>query len=149
MMKPREFLVVFARLAVGGVLVYAGFLKAAGPVAEFAAILEAYKLFPSAALTPLALGLPYVEMWVGLFVLSGLYTRYAALIAAILSTAFLSAVGSALARGLDLASCGCFGPDTLKPQHTLAIDVVLLALSLVIVKLGKLPPPLSLDRTLS
>src|SRR5262245_20810692 len=99
-MKAADVLGVVARLAVGGVLIYAGFVKAAGPTAEFAAAIAGYKLLPAAWLTPLALALPYIEMWVGLFVLCGLYTPRASLAAALLLAVFLAAVVSALARGI-------------------------------------------------
>jgi len=143
-----DVLTILARLVVGTVLMYAGFMKAVGPSAEFAAFLEAYKLFPPWLLSPLAIAVPYVEMWVGLFVLTGFYTRQALLAAAALFTVFLLALGSTLVRGIDLASCGCFGADALSPRYTMILDTVLLALSLVSSKQAKLPSPLSLDRAL-
>jgi hypothetical protein len=123
-------------------------MKAVGPSAEFAAILEAYKLFPSSLLAPLSVGLPYVEMWVGLFVLTGLCTRQASLAASFLFAIFLIVLGSALLRGLDLTSCGCFGADSLSPRHTLFLDVLLLSLSLATFRFARLPPPCSLDRSI-
>ena len=113
--RLNDLVVLLSRLAIGGVLLYAGFMKAVGPSAEFAAALETYKLFPSSFLSPLAIGVPYVEMWAGLFLLTGLYTRQAALIAAILFISFLTFISSTFLRGIDLASCGCFGsfrPDS-------------------------------------
>jgi len=148
-MTPKNFLSLAPRLVVGLVLLYAGFLKAAGPAAEFAAALAAYHLFPSVLLSTLALAIPYVEMWVGLFVLAGLYTRYAASAAAALFCAFLLVLLSALLRGIDLASCGCFGAETLSPRWTVMMDTVLLSLSLWIRRQSKSSPPLSLDRTLN
>ena len=100
-LKPGEILCLAARVMIGGVLLYAGFMKATGPSAEFAALLEAYKLFPSSLLSPLSLAVPYIEMWVGLFLMAGLYTRQAALASALLFTAFIIAVGSTFARGIE------------------------------------------------
>jgi uncharacterized membrane protein YphA (DoxX/SURF4 family) len=146
--RPGEIIALLARLAVGGVLLYAGFLKALSPSAEFAAVLEAYKLFPASFLTPLSIALPYVEMWVGLFMLTGFCTRLAALAATLLSCAFLTTVGSAFLRGIDLAHCGCFGPQSLTPRHTMVLDIALLILSLIVFQASKLPPLLSLDRSI-
>ena len=123
-------------------------MKAVGPVAEFAGMIEAYKLLPAALVTPSATALPYIEMWVGLFVLTGFYTRQAAIVAAILFGTFLIALGSTLVRGIDLASCGCFGADALSPRYTVVMDTVLLAFSILIYKQSTVPPPLSLDKTL-
>lgn len=136
-------------MAVGGVLMYAGFMKATGPAAEFAANLAAYKLFPSFLVSPLSLGVPYLEMWVGLFVFAGLYSRYASFAAAALFTAFVLVLGSALLRGIDLTTCGCFGSDTLSPRYTILMDIVLLALSLMSAKINRFTPSWSLDKTLS
>jgi uncharacterized membrane protein YphA (DoxX/SURF4 family) len=145
-MRPSDLVVTAARLVIAGILLYAGFMKAAGPSAEFAALLETYKLFPSSFLSPLSLVVPYVEMWVGLFLLTGFYTRLSALAAALLFAGFIFAVGSALLRGIDLASCGCFGAESLAPRYTIVLDLFCLGLALTTVKLAKLPPPFSLDR---
>ena len=45
-LRTEDIIILFARLAIGGVLLFAGFMKAVGPSAEFAAILSTYKLFP-------------------------------------------------------------------------------------------------------
>ena len=140
---------LLARLIVGGVFVYAGFLKASGQTAEFAGLVAAYKILPAFLVVPFATGLPYVEMWVGLFILAGLYTRYAAVAAGILNTIFLAVLLSTFARGIDLVSCGCFGADALSPRYTLILDGVLIVLSLVIYRLGRFSPRWSLDQTLS
>jgi uncharacterized membrane protein YphA (DoxX/SURF4 family) len=136
------------RLVVGGVLVYAGFMKAIGPSAEFAAIISAYKLLPAALVTPFSIALPYIEMWVGLFVLTGFWTRQAAVAATVLFSVFFMALASTLIRGIDLASCGCFGPDAMSPRSTIVMDAALLALSILIYRQAIVPPPFSLDRSL-
>jgi len=144
--RANDLVILFSRLAIGSVLLYAGFMKAVGPSAEFAAVLETYKLFPPSLLTPLAIGLPYVEMWTGLFLLAGLYSRQAALLSTLLFASFLTVISAAFLRGIDLSSCGCFGSDILSPRYTFILDVGLLVLSLTTFRLTKLPPPLSLDR---
>ncbi|MBK7574752.1 MAG: hypothetical protein IPI26_05700 [Elusimicrobia bacterium] len=55
----------------GAVLVFSGFLKAIRPPEEFAALLSDYWILPPALLVPLARGVPWVEMWVGLCLLTG------------------------------------------------------------------------------
>jgi len=58
-MKPKEMIVLIARLAVGGVLIYSGFSKAIAPGAEFAAAIAAYKILPSDLIPTLAMVWPY------------------------------------------------------------------------------------------
>ena len=127
------------RLAVGSVLCYAGFLKAVAPSAEFAAAIEAYHLLPPFMLDPMAFALPWIEMWVGIFLVAGFMTREAAIAASVLFVLFLGVILSALTRGIDLASCGCFGSDVFSPRHTLVVDSFLLifSLSLVFLKPSK------------
>jgi uncharacterized membrane protein YphA (DoxX/SURF4 family) len=141
-----KYVQLFIRCLVGGILVYAGFMKAVGPSAEFAAVIAAYKILPVAAVTPMSIGLPYLEMWIGLFVLCGFYTRQASIAAMILVGSFSLALLSTLLRGIDLTSCGCFGADSLSPRYTIILDVILLALAIVSYRESKMPPPYSLDR---
>jgi uncharacterized membrane protein YphA (DoxX/SURF4 family) len=141
-----KYVQLIARVIVGGILAYAGFMKAVGPSAEFAAVIAAYKILPAAAVTPMSIALPYVEMWVGLFVLCGFYTRQASIAAILLVGSFSLALLSTLLRGIDLASCGCFGADSLPPRYTIILDLILLALTIASYRESKTAPPYSLDR---
>jgi uncharacterized membrane protein YphA (DoxX/SURF4 family) len=131
-LTPAGMTALISRLVVGGVLVYAGFMKAVGPAAEFAASIEGYKILTPGLITPLSLALPWVEMWVGLFILTGYYTRPAAGAAALMFLTFIGAMGSALLRNLNLYSCGCFGYDSFSPHYTILGDILLLSLSLAL-----------------
>jgi len=139
---------IITRAIVGGVLLYAGFMKAIGPSAEFAALISAYKILPAALIGPFAIGLPYVEMWVGLFLLFGFYTRQASVATLVLISSFSMALLSSLLRGIDLVSCGCFGADSLSPRYTIVLDMILLVLSIVSYRQSKIPPAYSLDKVL-
>jgi len=143
--RGSDLLSLAARLIVGGVLCYAGFLKAVAPSAEFAAAIEAYHLFPTYMLDPIAFALPWIEMWIGIFLVAGFLVRPAAAAASALFVLFLGVVGSALARGIDLSSCGCFGTDLFSPRHTLIMDAGLLLISLALVVLKPRKHPLALD----
>jgi uncharacterized membrane protein YphA (DoxX/SURF4 family) len=103
----RPWLATAARLLLGGVLVAAGALKLPDPAAAERAV-RAYRLVPEVLVSPLAFGLPVVEIAVGLALLAGVFVRTAALASAALLVVFLAAVGSAWARGLQI-DCGCFG----------------------------------------
>lgn len=133
------------RLIVGGVLCYAGFMKAVAPYQEFAAAIEAYKILPSALLSPLAFSLPWVEMWVGIFLVAGFMTRQAAMAASVLFVLFLGAVVSALSRGIDLSSCGCFGGEIFSPRHTMVMDLILLVISITLTLLKSRKQRFALD----
>jgi uncharacterized membrane protein YphA (DoxX/SURF4 family) len=132
MIKPADVLSLVGRLLVGGVLIYAGFSKALAPAAEFAAALANYHLFPSAWLTPMAWAVPWLEIWAGLFLVAGLYTRWAAGCSAALFAVFLTVLTLAKLRHIDLTSCGCFGAETLSPAITFKMDATLLVIALLV-----------------
>jgi uncharacterized membrane protein YphA (DoxX/SURF4 family) len=152
------WLVLVCRLAVGIVFVLAGAAKLAAP-GSFAAALAAYDVLPPAALRPLTLTLPLVELLVGVWLALGLFTRAAAWAAVALLATFMAAIGQALLRGISLEDCGCFGGLTQAvPALTsvlggsslgwrdVARDAIYAALALA-VAIGR-AAPLSLDRRL-
>ena len=135
-----------ARLIPGGILVYAGFLKALAPAAEFAAAIANYKLLPASALLPVSTAMPWIEMWVGLFLIVGLFTRWAARAAAVLYLSFVVMITTTFLRGISLESCGCFGSEIFPPQATFGIDVGMLVVCLLVAwSSRKEDPTLSLD----
>jgi putative oxidoreductase len=103
-------------LVVGGVFLYACYDKILEP-RKFAAIVYRYQVIgPSAALgflpaNLLAVTLPWVELVVGVLLVSGFWRREAAAVAGALLIVFLAAVGIATAQGIDLQNCGCFSVD--------------------------------------
>lgn len=96
-----------ARVVLGGVLLVAGAIKVADPVTSEQAV-RAYDLLPSALVSPVGWGLPFLEVAIGLLLLVGYGTRIAAAVGGVLMIVFIAAVGSAWARGLSI-DCGCFG----------------------------------------
>jgi putative oxidoreductase len=100
-------------LAVGGVFLYACWEKILEP-RQFAAIVYRYQVIgPNATVgflpaNLLTVTLPWLELVVGLVLLSGFWRREAALVAGALLILFLAAVGIATAQGIDLQNCGCF-----------------------------------------
>jgi uncharacterized membrane protein YphA (DoxX/SURF4 family) len=93
---------------------------------HFRAQVAAYKLLPHALVTPFAYGLPFLETFVGVYLLLGLLVAPAAILTCVLMAAFLIAQAQAWSRGLSL-DCGCFG--TLSQQRvgfwSIARDAVL------------------------
>jgi uncharacterized membrane protein YphA (DoxX/SURF4 family) len=102
------FAVFILRVAVGAIFVWAGASKF-GHADVFAAQIAAFRIVPHALVAPLALLLPLFEIVLGGYLVLGLYTRMAAVIAALQLAIFATAIGSAVMHGLSL-SCGCFGP---------------------------------------
>jgi len=97
------------RLPLALVFLYAAWEKIADPE-SFAQTIANYRLFPGWSIGPLALILPFVELWAALLLFTGKWRKASALILALLLISFITAVGFNLGRGLDF-DCGCFGPS--------------------------------------
>jgi putative oxidoreductase len=100
-------LLLAARVALGGLFVYAGASKALDP-AQFAEDIGHYRLLPHALALVLAVYLPWLEIICGGAVLARWRYRGALSLLAALCGIFALALGSAWWRGLDI-ECGCFG----------------------------------------
>jgi uncharacterized membrane protein YphA (DoxX/SURF4 family) len=141
------FVALALRIGLGGLLVVSGVLKAIdGPVANAASV-AGYQLLPHALIAPFGAIFPYVEIVVGGYLLAGLFTRAAALVAAALFGAFAFAVGWATAHGLTI-NCGCFGSYAVEHPSWLHVagDVALTAAALALARLGH--GPYSIDERL-
>jgi len=136
--------VLIARVAVGMIFIWAGASKI-GHADVFAAQITAFRIVPHALIAPLALLLPFFEVLLGGYLVAGLYTRVAAVVAAVQLAIFATAIGSAVARGLSL-SCGCFGPgDKTVTSWPEVVRDVLFALVAAFVA-WRAPGMLALDR---
>lgn len=96
-----------ARLALAGVLLWAGGAKLGDLDGSIRAV-NAYQLLDPDLARVVGAALPLVEVAVGLFLLTGLATRFAAAAAGTLMAVFVAGIASAWARGLRI-DCGCFG----------------------------------------
>jgi uncharacterized membrane protein YphA (DoxX/SURF4 family) len=136
--------VLVLRVGLGAVFLVAGVLKI-GHADDFASQITGFQLLPAPLIAPLALLLPFLETMVGLYLIAGLFTAFAAWCAALEMAIFAGAIASAVVRGL-YTSCGCFGPSdhTMTSWPEVARDLGL-ALAGVVVAL-RAPGALSLDR---
>lgn len=130
------WIVLACRLIVGATFLYASLDKLAHPVA-FAQSVHNYHLLPLSLLHPFALFLPALEATVGVALLAGFWRRGAALLGTVMAAMFLTALGSAIARGLDI-SCGCFQTSG---GHTVSADLLLTDTLLLIACLWLLVAP--------
>jgi uncharacterized membrane protein YphA (DoxX/SURF4 family) len=110
------------RLLVGGIFAVAGAVKITDP-AGFAVEAANYRLLPGALVNLMAITLPWIEVLAGGLLVIGVWRRASAAVIAVLMAAFIVAITSALARGLDVR-CGCFGKLSARPAglKTLAQD---------------------------
>jgi len=106
---PRRFALT-ARLILGGVFIYASFDKILHPAA-FAEAVFNYQILPAQLINLMALILPWLELILGVLLLSGIWVSGAVLGVNLLMVTFLAALVFNTARGLNI-SCGCFSTET-------------------------------------
>ena len=123
-----------ARVVLGAVWLWAAVAKMVDPQQAVVAV-RAYRLLPEFLVRPVAWGLPFLELAVGVLLILGLRTRLAAVLSLGLLCVFTASVASAWVRGLSI-TCGCFGGGGVAPRvdwttyaKELARDVGLMALS--------------------
>jgi putative oxidoreductase len=103
----NPLLVRVCRIGIGLVMLAAALGKIGDPVA-FSSQIHHYHLMPIAAENLLAIALPWIELLAGLALVLGVHARSGAWLSAAMIIVFTLAVGTAVARGLDI-ECGCFG----------------------------------------
>ena len=125
--------VTLLRFAFAALLLVAGVAKLLD-FPGFVAVVATYRTLPDFLLAPAALALTLAELALGVWLLWGSRLPEAAIATMLLHLGYLGWLVLALARGLDLPNCGCFGvffPQRLTPWMLLE-DGVLLALSLAL-----------------
>lgn len=110
-----------ARVVLGLVFIAAALPKIADPPG-FAKAIWAYQLVPAAALNPLALALPWLELLCGLALVAGVWIRPAALWVGTLLLTFSLALAINLARHHPV-DCGCFGSAAPKTEAQRLADM--------------------------
>jgi uncharacterized membrane protein YphA (DoxX/SURF4 family) len=124
--KALTLLVWLARLALGGVFLYAAWTKLRDPWMLFAMSIDNYKVLPQWAVLVIARTLPWFELLLGLVLLTGRLPRTASTAASVLLALFFSLMVRAYAKG-ETIDCGCFGPGEAISPVTLLRDGSLLA----------------------
>lgn len=104
----KRWLLIAGRLAIAGIFLYAGYEKAREPWIQFAVSVDEFKAVPDSWIQPIARTLPWSEIALAIALISGILTRWFALIATMLLALFLGVGIRAYALGLTV-DCGCFG----------------------------------------
>jgi uncharacterized membrane protein YphA (DoxX/SURF4 family) len=124
MKKALPWIGLLARLGLGGVLLYAGYLKAFTPDKSMMAV-RAYEILPIWLANVMGIVLPWLEMGAGLLLILGIAVRYVSIFGAALMVAFIIAISQAWARGLSI-DCGCFGDGgAVDPSETKYLETIL------------------------
>jgi putative oxidoreductase len=125
--------VVLLRLILGGIFLYAGYLKLRDPWQLFASSIVSYELVPMWMAELTAKYLPWFEVAAGAGMLIGWRLLPPASIGtALLLVMFNALIWRAFLQGKEI-DCGCFGPGEALTWKTLVRDGAMLAGALLVV----------------
>ncbi len=150
--RLRRWLLIVGRLALGALFLFAAYGKLR-PVDSapftlaslkitpnsldvsmmmFAMQIDSYQMLPSWGVMVLSHTLPWLELAIGLFLVSGLLLRWVSLLTTLLLAVFFSVLLHSYFAGLQI-NCGCFGPGTEALNGSrLLLEVLFLALALAV-----------------
>jgi uncharacterized membrane protein YphA (DoxX/SURF4 family) len=135
---PR-ILVVLGRVALGVIFVVAAYTKlhfnGAWHFGDyhffFAMAIDSYKMLPTSLVEGMARILPWFELLLGAWLISGIGLRWSGLLSSVLLLVFIGAMTRAKILGLEI-NCGCFGNNEKLGTATLIRDASLLVLALAV-----------------
>ncbi|MGH9686746.1 MAG: MauE/DoxX family redox-associated membrane protein [Candidatus Acidiferrales bacterium] len=105
-------------------------------IALFAIQVESYQVVSSSTANAIAHIMPFVELFLGIWLISGIWRRYSSLVACLAFIGFMVAIYSAYRRGLKI-DCGCgVGPPEEAGPVALLRDGVRFLLPALIVTTG-------------
>lgn len=118
-----------ARILTAGIFLYAGYIKLVQPPFLFEMAVDSYQLLPAWAVLLVAHSLPWLELALGVALLSGWKIRYFSAFTALLLGFFLTLMAISFSRGTQ-ATCGCFGGGEPVSAWTLTRDSMMLVVAL-------------------
>ncbi len=119
------------RVVLGAIFIYAAWMKLREPWALFAMAIDSYQVLPTWAVELAARGLPWLELLLGVLLITGVWRGAATAAASVLLTVFFGMMIRAMLKGMQI-DCGCFGPGERLSWVTLLRDGALLASSVFV-----------------
>lgn len=118
-------------IILGVIFLYSGYIKIDSPL-QFAAAVTGYQLVPENLVFTIAKYFPWIEIALGIFLLTGWKSRYAAVAATALLLFFTAILTITYFRGIN-ANCGCFSFDDQISPKTIVRDSIIILPALFLV----------------
>ncbi|MBN2040169.1 MAG: DoxX family membrane protein [Spirochaetes bacterium] len=135
------------RIFLGLLFIYSGFFKALDP-GNFARIILQYDVFPEILAPYGAIVMPFLEMVIGILLLSGFRIKSTSLLSSFLLTFFIIIISINVYRG-NTFNCGCFELNRFEISEEIGIpliirDIVFLLMQLLVLCAKR--QPFSIDK---
>ena len=128
--SAAPWVAVAARVLVGGLFVFSGISKLVLPHGEVMALVKQYQVMPDFLVSPIAAGLPWLELASGTALCIGFMTTAAAWLIGTQLVGFSVLMVVVLVAQIPIDDCGCFGNLGIRetPLHVLIRDLILLGI---------------------
>ena len=130
---PAGMVALILRLFLGALFIYSGWEKTKDPIA-FLNSVRSFQILDDPYAAWLAMGLPWLEIFAGAALVTGLLVEGGLTVIAGMLALFIWAVVYSWQRGLDI-DCGCFGKEA---QDTGYTDLIIRDSALLAVAVGLL-----------
>ena len=141
---------VCVRILFGCLFIVSGFEKLIGPYQNFLYVVQSYEFLPTLLEEMVARTLPWIELFLGVFLVVGLWLKWALRSIGMVIFLFILIVGQALLRKLPIDECGCFGSLISLPlAGVLIFDGTLFLITGLLIKQEKHTRFCSLDQHFS
>jgi uncharacterized membrane protein YphA (DoxX/SURF4 family) len=139
------------RLLLGLLYLASGIEKLMQPYENFVYVIQGYDIVHNYTLERIAAFIfPWVEFFLGVFLLLGLWIKICLWGYIVMSITFIIVVAQAMVRKLDIDNCGCFGELIHMPLHAVIIlDIAVISLSALLLRKFPSTSTFSLDRYFS
>jgi uncharacterized membrane protein YphA (DoxX/SURF4 family) len=147
----NKYFQIGLRVILGIIFIYASVGKLFR-AEDFAKAILRYEFLPLYFVNIMAVTMPWVEFFTGILLILGIFRKATSILASVSLIAFLIALISAYARGLDI-SCGCFSLEETSTKgdiiYRIVQDFFMLAGTIVVYKfcdVKKKTEPLAADK---
>jgi uncharacterized membrane protein YphA (DoxX/SURF4 family) len=140
--RVGRILLLIGRLGLAAIFLVAAYAKlkpqVPGPwtvgavktsLSMFAMQVDSYQLLPASSADFVAHTLPFFELFLGLWLLSGIALRLSSVAATLLLGGFYATLIRTYAKGIEI-NCGCFGPGERLTPKRLALEGLMIVLAL-------------------
>lgn len=141
----KDLVSIAIRVALAVTFIWACIHKISNPY-EFGLQVATYQILPLSLINLQAIILPWVELLVGILLVTGFMTRASALVSMGMNVMFIAAIALALSADLQL-QCGCFASAEAGHEMDASLlvrDAIFLGLGAILVYMR--PDRLTLDR---
>jgi uncharacterized membrane protein YphA (DoxX/SURF4 family) len=143
-------ILVILRILLGLCFIFTGGSKLLAPYQNFLYVVQSYQVFSPPIEQLAARVVPWIEFFLGLFLVLGLWLKNVLIGFLILISGFVVMLSQAIIRGLPVDHCGCFGSWLSVPIRTMVmIDSTFWLITLLMLLRLKQTSAFSLDNNLS